>query len=555
MVAALSVSGLLEGLGIMALLPLISVIISPDGVAAGSTITRYSMDLLNLVGLPLTIPGILTFIVGVMLIKSAIGFLAITQVAYASSRVTADLRREYMRSLMAARWLHLIGIRSGTIGNAMGNEAQRSALSFKQGCQTLAYILQIIVYGILVLFVSWKLTVAAAGAGIALVLILGSLTKTARKAGTELTTASDRLIAFITDSMFGAKPLKAMNKGKHVLHLFENDVGTLQRAQKKLDVTDQSIPLLSEPLMVIFVAAGLFFALSYSGLPVTELLFMAAVFLRMTMRIASAQRSYQSMAANESALLSLQKKINDATAAAEDFSGTRIPTLEKSINIEHVSFSYDSRNTLTDISLHIPARKFNVLFGSSGSGKTTLVDLITSIIEPAYGIIKIDGVPLSEIDKKAWKSMIGYVPQDVLLFHDTLLNNITLGDPDISRQAVEAALRAAGASQFVEVMEQRLDTVVGERGAKLSGGQRQRIAIARALVHEPQLLILDEATSALDPTTENEILRTVAGISREITVLAISHNPALLNVADHVFKIENGQVSEESLRSGKVVTI
>src|SRR5262249_11098451 len=144
---------------------------------------------------------------------------------------------------------------------------------------------------------------------------------------------------------------------------------------------------------------------------------------------------------------------------------------------------------------------------------------------PERGEIRIDDLPLGEIDLLKWRQRVGYVPQEVILFHDTVLTNLTLGESVLTREDAESALKAAGAWEFVSQRKEGLDTVVGERGTLLSGGQRQRIAVARALIPKPLLLILDEATSALDPDTEAAICQNVSLLSKRtgLTVLAISH--------------------------------
>jgi ATP-binding cassette subfamily C protein len=144
----------------------------------------------------------------------------------------------------------------------------------------------------------------------------------------------------------------------------------------------------------------------------------------------------------------------------------------------------------------------------------------------------------------SWRRMIGYVPQENLLLHDTILHNVTLGDEQIKIEDVEDALRAAGAWDFVSRMPEGVLSVAGERGGRLSGGQRQRIMIARALVHRPRLLILDEATSALDPVSEASICRTLSILKREITILAVSHQTALAQIADKTFRLEKGALKE-----------
>ena len=179
---------------------------------------------------------------------------------------------------------------------------------------------------------------------------------------------------------------------------------------------------------------------------------------------------------------------------------------------------------LDGLSLEIPAGEITAVIGTSGAGKTTIVDLITGLVQPDGGAVRVDGVRLPELDTRLWRQMLGYVPQEMLLLHDSVLMNVTLGDPEIKLDRVEAALRDAGAWEFVCELPEGVHSSVGERGTLLSGGQRQRIAIARALVHEPKLLILDEATAALDPENEAAVWEAVENLRGRVTVVAISHS-------------------------------
>jgi len=196
--------------------------------------------------------------------------------------------------------------------------------------------------------------------------------------------------------------------------------------------------------------------------------------------------------------------------------------------------------------LSIPAGSFTAIVGPSGAGKTTIADLFTGLIRPQQGHVWIDDLLLEQVDLKQWRRMIGYVPQETFLLHDTVLLNVTLGDANLTEADAEEALRAAGAWDFVKVLPMGISSSVGERGAALSGGQRQRIAIARALAHRPKLLILDEITSALDPDSEAAICRTLQGLRGQLTILAISHQPAIVQAADSVYRLERGRVSLSS---------
>ncbi len=184
-----------------------------------------------------------------------------------------------------------------------------------------------------------------------------------------------------------------------------------------------------------------------------------------------------------------------------------------------------------------------MLQGASGSGKTTLIDLLTSLHRPSSGRITVDGVPIEQLSIRAWRRLIGYVPQELSLLHGTIRENVALSDAAIDDEAIRTALVRAGAESLIRGPAHGLDSDVGEMGTKLSGGQRQRIALARALVLEPKLLILDEVTSALDPATEDQICREVAALRGDYTIVAITHRPAWTAIADRLYKVEGGRVT------------
>jgi ATP-binding cassette subfamily C protein len=264
---------------------------------------------------------------------------------------------------------------------------------------------------------------------------------------------------------------------------------------------------------------------------------------RMLVFLGKVQKQYQKMVVDESAFWSLQAAIADAQAAQEELGSGQVPSLHTGIRFQAVEFSYEQNRVFDGLSLDLPAGKLTTLTGPSGAGKTTIIDLVIGLLQPQSGAILIDGTSLQTLDVKAWRRMLGYVPQETLLLHDTVLHNVTLGDAQLSAADAERALRAAGAWEFVAALPQGLDNIVGERGGKLSGGQRQRIMIARALVHKPRLLILDEATSALDPASERAICQTIGQLRGELTILAISHQTALVDAADRIYHLENGRVT------------
>jgi ATP-binding cassette subfamily C protein len=196
--------------------------------------------------------------------------------------------------------------------------------------------------------------------------------------------------------------------------------------------------------------------------------------------------------------------------------------------------------------MDIPAGKLTTLFGPSGSGKTTAIDLLLGFYDADEGEISVDGQPISDMNIRSWRQKIGYVPQELFLFHESILHNLTLGDSRYSEEDARLALQRAGAWNFVTQQQNGMKTIVGERGARLSGGQRQRIAIARALIRNPRLLVLDEPTTALDPATELEICKTLKELGSDVTIVAISHQRAIAEVADNLIQLSGGHIDDHS---------
>jgi ATP-binding cassette subfamily C protein len=288
----------------------------------------------------------------------------------------------------------------------------------------------------------------------------------------------------------------------------------------------------------------MYVTLSYWAVPLKTLILMALLFGRALASFSKVQKQYQQMVTGESAFWSLREAIDRTEAARELSLGTARPTVKRDITLRAVHFAYNDHHVLQNVSLTIPAGQVTALVGPSGAGKTSMVDLIVGLVRPQGGDVWLDDTPLSDIDLPAWRQMVGYVPQETLLLHESIFVNITLGEPGITEGDVETALRAAEAWDFVVSLPEGIHTLVGERGSRFSGGQRQRLAIARALVHQPQLLILDEATASLDPISEAAICSTVRNLRGERTILVITHQHALLDTADRIYRLEYGKVQQ-----------
>ncbi len=549
MLFALVLAGIAEGIGLTALLPMLALAFSRHAQqAAGSTATADGIDAgvghtvmeaLKFLGIEPGAGVLLLVIVAGIVLKSGLVLVAKKRVGYTVAQVGTDLRLDLLRALLKTRWEYFLSQPVGSLANAVATEAMRAANAYFCGALMVSYLIEAIVYLTVALMVSWKATLACLAAGVVILFLLNQLIRKARRAGVRQTQVFESLLAHLTDSLQSIKPLKAMAREELADSLLQTETNRLNKSLRKQVLSKEALKALQEPMIIAFLAFGLYVAMTHLGMSpasVTVLIFMLA---KLMSELGKVQREYQTLMISESAFWSLQEKIREAEDARETALGEQTPTLEKAIRIEGVSFGYGDQTVLENSTLSFPAGSFTAIVGVSGAGKTTVADLVIGLVRPQEGEIWIDDLPLSEIDIRRWRKMIGYIPQETLLLHDSVRVNVTLGDPSLNEEDVENALHAAGAWPFVNAMPQGMDTSVGERGGKLSGGQRQRIAIARALVHQPRLLILDEATSALDPDSEMAIGRTLRQLRGKLTIIAISHQPVLVTAADRAYRLEN----------------
>ena len=550
---AILLAGIADGLSISALLPLLNIAtigttteakVALDSTDVGGQLEQFIVNGLTSVGLEATLGVLLSVIVVGVIIKSLLLLAAETHVGFSAAQITTDLRLELLRSILATRWDYFLHQPIGSLANSIALEAKRSSQSYVFGITMMIFVLQAIIYAGIAVAISWKATLVVLFVGLFILSISHNLVRMAKRAGKKQTLLSKSLLSHLTDMLQSVKPLKAMAREKLAGAILRTETSKLNKALRRQVVSQEALDAIQTPLIAIVIAAGIYLALDRWGMQFATVMVLVVLLSRVLTQLSKVQKNYQKMIMHESAFWSLKRTIKKANKAREDSGGTRDATLAKGIRFEHVTFGYGKKQVLDDISLELPAHSLTTIIGPSGAGKTTFIDLIIGLYQPVTGTVFLDDTPLPQINMEQWRRKIGYVPQEQILLHDSIMINTTFGDPELTRADAEAALRSAGAWEFVSAMPEGMDSSVGERGAKLSGGQRQRIMIARALAHKPEVLILDEPTSALDPTNELLVCNTLQQLGKGYTILAISHQTALADVADQTYRLENGKLQK-----------
>ena len=538
-------STLADSLSIASALPLISVAIK-ETAAFDSRISEAIVRGLQAVGLQPHLGTLLCLMVGATLVKATIFIITERTINYAVSDVAAQVRRRLMSRVLRVKWSYFARQPIGRLANAISLDATRSAEAFGLAARFTGTLIQTTVYVVITLFISWKLALIGALAGLVIVMALQPLIRLTRHYSRRQRKRTEELVTLTTDTLSSIKPLRAMARQRHFEAFFNNKVKELRQALRRQAFSKYTAKGIREPIMVIMLATGFYTAYTWLKIPLPEIIVAGILLRRVVTAIGETQTQLQSAATVEASYWSVHNLIAEAERETEIVGGDKLPTLERSIHLIDVTFGYGDKPVLHNFSMVAHAGRLTVLSGASGAGKTTITDLILGLYEPQAGEIRLDEAPLSQIDLNRWRTMVGYVPQELGLFHDTILANVTLGDPLIDEAAVIRALQLAGAWEFVQQLPDGLNTSVGEHGSRFSGGQRQRIALARALVLEPKLLILDEVSSALDPATEAEIVANIRGLTGTRTIIAITHRPIWVEMADRVYHVGVEEEEEEA---------
>ncbi|MDP2109696.1 MAG: ABC transporter ATP-binding protein/permease [Thiobacillus sp.] len=352
--------------------------------------------------------------------------------------------------------------------------------------------------------------------------------------------AIDSLLNYETVKYFGNEKYEAERYDNSLVE-WERMALKSQRSLGMLNAAQAGVIAIGVTLMVLRAAAGVV----EGTLTLGDLVMVNAFLLQMFQPLNFLGVMYRQIKESITdvermfALLKRPREIEDAKDARP------LDVAAGAVKFEHVDFAYNpDRPILHDVSFTIPAGKTLAVVGSSGAGKSTLARLLFRFYDVGAGSIAIDGQDIRQVTQDSLRAAIGVVPQDTVLFNDSIYYNIAYGRPGAGRDEVVEAARAAHILDFIESLPQGWDTVVGERGLKLSGGEKQRVAIARTLLKNPAILILDEATSALDTRTENAIQAELLEIARDRTTLIIAHRLSTVDEADEILVMENGRIVE-----------
>lgn len=543
----LILGSLTEGISILLLVPLLHLVGRPEQNFAVRLPDRDWVRWLAPDG-TLQLTTVLCLLVGLVALQAAFNRYKSVYMARLLLDFINRLRMNLFESIGKARWGIFARMRSSDLDHALTGDIDR----VQSAAFSLLMLVQIAVllagYLVVSLFISTVMTAFAIVVGIVTFLALQPFRARASAFGRVLTSNRQEQYRTVSEFLGGIKVAKSLNveatyyaqlratlekmKADNINYVRNSTIGTA----------------LFQVASVIGLSLFIYVALVRFKLSLAEIVVLLLVFMRIAPRFMDMQMQAQQVLINLPAYASMRdmQARFDAEREPANLESDAKLSLDVGLNIRNVSFAYEAggKPVVSDVTFGLPAGKVTALIGPSGSGKSTLADMLLGLLEPSEGKILADGVEIGAANRRRWRDQVAYVPQDVFLLHDTIAANLRLAAPQASDAELWTALRAAHGADFVERLELRLDTVVGDRGVRLSGGERQRIALARALLRKPSLLILDEATSALDWQNQSLIAKSIDGLRGSMTILTIAHRPSMIAFADWVVAVENGRIVE-----------
>ena len=422
--------------------------------------------------------------------------------------------------------------------------------------QLIAEVVVCIVLGVYLFTVSNSITVVIVGLLILCVVLFTKITKRfTEQLGKEAQVYKGKLYQWVNQSLGGVKEVKVLNREEFFVSSYKKYYGLYikgVRINRLLSITPKyMVEAVCMTGLLIAIILKLNFGHGELDTFIPQLATFAVAAFRLLPSVGRINEHVNNIlyaVPSVDLIYGDLKGIEDYQESKGEEEGKEW-SFEHGITAKHITYAYPNTDTnvLEDANCVIPKGKTVAFIGSSGAGKTTMADIILGLLAPQRGKILVDDIDVFK-NLTMWHHQIGYIPQVIYLSDDTIRNNIAFGihEDQIDEEAVRTALKKAQLAEFVDTLPDGLDTIVGDRGVRLSGGQRQRIGIARALYHDPEILVLDEATSALDNETETAVMEAIESLQGSKTLIIIAHRLTTIQNADIIYEVGDGKVTERS---------
>jgi ABC-type multidrug transport system fused ATPase/permease subunit len=538
--------GLSEGTSIVLLLPLLdrAGIVTTSSQGLANTIINNALALVgarSMVEILILVSAVATV---QMILSVGLNWWSIRLARSYQAQRQLQLFSVFMR----AKWKFMVDRKAGEMTNATTTECERLVRAFTLAMALFGGAIVALIYVALSAFIAWQATLILIAFAIAVALAMTGFYRKSYAVGQSIAPLNAELQTMLEEQFAGAKFVKASVGVDRAAIQVERLVRRLSELNAAAAAMPGTVRALLEYAALIGVATILVLSSAGFGIAPGNVIIVLALFGRLFPRFTTVQAQLYGLNANVHAVEALNKMQTAAESEAERTNGSSYARLEIQqptvLSVRDLQVKFGERIMLDGINLAIPIPGLFAIVGKSGAGKSTLVHTLLGLVEPSAGLIQLGHYQFASAPLAAWRRSIGYVPQETILFHASIKDNLKLVNPAASEDEIKTASRRAHALEFIVSLSDGFDTIIGDQGVKLSGGQRQRLGIARALLMNPSLLVMDEGMSALDAESEVDLLETLEELRGQIGILLVAHRLAAARTADVVCVLEAGRVVE-----------
>jgi ABC-type multidrug transport system fused ATPase/permease subunit len=541
-----------SGFGITLLLPLLRASQSGGNPEDMGTAEQYLQAMLETMGIADSMVGILAFIAIVFVGKGILQFAKGGYQGYLQAQLLHELKTKLFDAYSGMDYRYYIQQNAGHFINVINQQVNRFFSSFSNFIGFFSQIITTLSYFAFAFAITWKFASMALGVGAVLLFLFRYLNIYVRRLSRKRSQEMSHLNKFLVQSLQAFKYITSTNQTNHLRQGVVDSVNRLTGYIFRQRAAGAFTNALKEPVSVLLIVGLITIQVTVFSDPIAPIFVALLLFHRGMQAVIAVQSGWQRTMDEIGAVEMVDDEFAAVLSNQESTDGRSVGALREGIELRDVRFAYNEEDgdVLHDVNVSVPANTTVALVGESGAGKSTLVDMMTLLLKPRKGEVRIDGVPHDEIDLASWRDQVGYVSQETVVFDDTVANNICLWQDDIEedaalRERVIHATERAHADHFIRDLPDGYQTVVGDRGVRLSGGQRQRLFVARELFKQPNLLLLDEATSDLDTASEQYIQSSIDALKGEVTVVIIAHRLSTVKNADRVYVLDEGRVIEQ----------
>ncbi|PSQ68132.1 MAG: ABC transporter ATP-binding protein, partial [Bacteroidetes bacterium QH_1_61_8] len=520
-----------QGFGITLLLPLLRASQSGSGTPEDmGTAEQVLQAMLETMGIADSMVGILAFIAVVFVAKGALQFAKGGYQGHLQAQLLRELKIGLFDRYCGMDYRYYISQNAGHFINVINKQVSRFFSSFQSFVSFLTQIVTTASYFAFAFAITWKFASMALGVGGGLLVLFRYLNTYVRRLSRKQSSEMSELNKLLVQSLQSLKYIVSTNQAGHLRTGVVDSVKKLTGYIFWQRMAGAFTKALKEPISVLLIVGLIALQVAVFNDPVAPIFVALLLFHRGMQGIMAVQGNWQRTMNKIGALEMVEEEFGTLRENQEQGGRQALGPLSEGIELRDVHFAYKAEDgdVLHGVDVSVPVNQTVALVGESGAGKSTLVDMMTLMLKPHAGKVLIDGVPHEEVDLASWRSQIGYVSQETVVFDDTVANNISLWQGDIEedpalRERVMHAAEQAHAHHFIQDLPNGYQTQVGDRGVRLSGGQQQRLFVARELFKQPNLLLLDEATSDLDSASEQHIQSSIDALQGKVTVVIIAH--------------------------------